>query len=227
MVVVTGTVLGLAILFGAPLVEVALLAIAALEPLVAAGLVVLLTVGFGRRRVVDATASHQAVVLAAIASELRTGATLSRAVIDAASRAPDLPLGAAVRLGGHRSGSEAFAVAVGDVLGNGDRQLVAAAVRLATDQGGRAADVFERLALRRQRRVELDAEVDAATAQALLSVKVLVALPVLLMAGLMATDGLAPLLASGTAGRLAVAVGAALQAAGVASVLLQTRRALR
>lgn len=225
MGVVTSLMLGVALVHGAPLVVVALLVVTVLRPELAALVLIVLSLTL-RRTEVDEEARHRALALAAIAAELRNGATLRAAIADAAARAPGLPLAGAVRRANRGTSAVDLAAELAAGLGGEEPTLVAAAVRLSGDAGGRTADVFDRLALRTQQRLQLDGELRAATSQVRMSVRVLVALPLLLGLALTATGRLGAVVGSGPIGLGVLVAGATLQILGIGLVLVITRRVL-
>ncbi len=217
VLVVFGTLAGMPVVIAAALVG------AMWHPGLAAG-VLGATLVMRRPPKRESPGSDEAVFLAALAAELRGGATVRQAIVDAAARVPRLPLTQSARLAASGADVAAVAGAVSAAL-PGSGSVAAPAVQLAVEHGGHAAGMFERLALRAAQRVELEAEVHVATAQARLSVKVLVALPLLLVAVLAMSGQLGAVLAAGTAGRFLVGLGLGLQTTGVVAVAWLLRRA--
>lgn len=226
MATLTSLLLGVALVHGAPLVAVALLGLAVVRPELSALVAIVLSAVPRLRSHGDDISRQRAVALAAIATELRSGATLRMAIADAAARTPALPLAGVVHRAERGTATTDLARELAAALKGDDEFLIAAAVRIGHDAGGRTADVFERLALRTQRRIELDEELVAATSQVRMSVRILVALPVLLGLGLALTGRLGAVVGSGPIGLGVLVAGASLQLVGVGVVLALTRRVL-
>ena len=214
--------LALALAAGAPLPVLGVAALALWRPLwllVAAALWAFVV--RRRRRSGRPGPADEAGFLLGLAAELDAGASLRAAVAAASSRAPALELGRACRL------AEAGLPAgdVGEALQaalpvNG--RLAAAAFGLAAATGGRVASHFHTLAARAAEVGRLSRERRALTAQARASAWVVGGLPVALLSLLAATGRVGPLL-SHPAGVMVLAVGLALEAAGVAAVWLMVR----
>lgn len=226
MAMVTSVAVAIAVAHGMPVIGAAVILAALWDPVVAGLVVIALGLVAGHSDPLRVGATGEARFLAAVSAELRSGATVRQAIVDAAARAPELELAGAVR--------RAEAGVDGDRLGRTiaaqlpiSGSLVGPAVRMAIASGGRAAPIFERLALRTQDRAELENEVEVATAQVRLSVRVLVAMPALLVAMLAITGHLGRLAAAGSLGVWALVAGAILEAAGIAVVLLLLRRTVR
>ena len=105
-------------------------------------------------------------------------------------------------------------------------RLAAAAFRLASATGGRVAALFHALAARAAEVGRLTRERRALTAQARASAWVVGGVPLALVALLAATGRIGPLLAE-PAGGIVLAVGLALEAAGIGTVWLLVRGAGR
>ncbi len=175
-----------------------------------------------RRRAVP-PADDEAVFLAAVRAELRAGASVRHAVVAAAARVPDLPLGPAVRLAqaGLPLGEVGRAVA-GALPVNGPH--AAAALDMTAATGARAGALFGRLA---ERAAEVQAtfrERRTLTAQARFSALVVAALPVLPALVVTATGGASRAAASGPLGLLVLGAGVTLEVAGLGTVAWMLRR---
>lgn len=165
-------------------------------------------------------------VLNGLAAELRAGASLRVALVAGAERAPQLDLGRAVRAAETGQPMSEVAAELTEVLPVNGR-LVAAAFRLTATSGGRAAAVFEELALRAAEAGELSRERRALTAQARLSAFVVGALPAAMMGVLLITGKAQALLAAGPVGHAIAAVGVGLELVGLAVVTIVLRNAER
>jgi tight adherence protein B len=164
----------------------------------------------------------EAAFLQGLAAELAAGSPPRAALVSAASRTPMLDLRHAVRFAAAGLDSERVAGALREALPTHGR-LAAAAWTLNATAGGPAAALFEVLAVRAADDGALIRERRALTAQARASAWVVAGLPIVLLAGLFGTGRLS--IASDPALGLVVAVGIALQAAGVAVVWMMLRRA--
>ena len=213
--------LSLSIAAGAPLLVVAVAALAFWRPLwllAAAGLWALLA----RRRRRRAGPGDEADFLQGLAAELGAGAALRSGVVAAAARAPALDLGRACRLAGAGLPAEQVGAALQAALPVNGR-LAAAAFRLASSTGGKVAGLFHSLAARAADVGRLERERRALTAQARASAWVVGSLPVAVLVMLAAT-GRAGTLLGDAAGPVVLALGLGLEAAGVAVVWLMVRR---
>ncbi len=180
----------------------------------------------GWRRRVRPGPSDEVALLNGLAAELRAGASLRMALVAGAERAPDLDLGRAVRAAtAGQPMSEVAAELEESLPGNG--RLVAAALRLTARSGGRAAVVFEELALRAAEAGELCRERMALTAQARLSAMIVAGAPVVMLAALLITGKAQVLLDAGAVGHVIAAVGIGLVVAGLAVVAAVLRTAER
>lgn len=168
----------------------------------------------------------EAVLLLALAAELRAGAGWRSALGAAADRvgAEALPLARARA----RAGAPAAAVAAAlrSELPHSGR-AAAAALRLVATSGGPAADVFATLAAQAAARSAERRDRAAITAQARLSAALVGGAPVLLVGLLVATGRSGGLAGAGAAGAGLLAVGFALQALGIAVVVAMLRGAAR
>jgi len=222
--VLSVAILALAVAAGAPLVVVAVASLAFWRPLWLLAAAFLWAV-LARRRRRRAGPGDEADFLQGLAAELGAGAALRSAVVAAAARAPALDLGRACRL----AGAGLPAGEVGEALESAlpvNGRLAAAAFRLASATGGRAAGLFHSLAGRAAEVGRLERERRALTAQARASAWVVGGLPIALLVMLMAT-GRAGALLSDPAGPVILAVGLGLEAAGVGIVWLMVRGAGR
>lgn len=165
-------------------------------------------------------------LLNGLAAELRAGASLRMALIAGAQRAPLLDLGRAVRSATAGQPMSEVAAELERALRSNGR-LVAAAIRLTAMSGGRAAAVFEELALRAAEAGELSRERRALTAQARLSALVVAGAPVVMLGLLMITGRAQVLLEAGTVGYIIAGVGSGLVLAGLVAVFGLLYRAER
>lgn len=211
----------LCLLSGVPWLLVATLVAGAWLP--ALGLVAMAVVIAARRG--RQPPSDEAVVLSAVAAELRRGASLRTAIEPAASRSVHVDLSAAVRLAEAGAPIERVATAFAAGL-PGVGRLAGPALEAAATSGGRAAAVFTRLADRASAHLELVAERRALTTQARLSAGVVGAIPCLVLGWMALTGRLSGMLAAGPIVAAVVGLGSVLMAGGVAVVVLLTRRVL-
>ena len=161
--------------------------------------------------------------LEGVAAELRAGASPRAAVEGAAGRAPSLNLWRVVRLASVGRPVPEVAGALSEALPANGR-LAAAAFRLATETGARAADVFADLAVRAVEAGDLIRERRALTAQARLSAALVGGAPIAGVA-LLVVSGRASALLDSTGGRTIGAIGLALLVAGGLVVWAMVRRA--
>jgi tight adherence protein B len=222
--VLSAAILSLSIAAGAPLVVVAVAALAFWRPLWLLGAAGLWAV-LARRRRRRAGPGDEADFLQGLAAELGAGAALRSAVVAAAARAPALDLGRACRLAGAGLPAEQVGEALQRALPVNGR-LAAAAFRLASATGGRVAGLFHSLAGRAAEVGRLERERRALTAQARASAWVVGSLPVALLVMLAATGRAGALLGSGV-GPVVLALGLGLEATGLTVVWLMVRRAGR
>jgi tight adherence protein B len=103
-------------------------------------------------------------------------------------------------------------------------RLFAAALAVAARAGGRAATVFDRLALRATDEAAIARERATATAQVRLSAWIVGGLPLVAIAFAAASGRLEALVASGPFGVVALVVGLTLVGSGLAVVVLVVRR---
>jgi tight adherence protein B len=214
------------LLTGAPWQLVAALALAVVQPWWFLGAAVAWGI-FSRVRVGKGSGpDDEARLLHGMASELRAGASLRGALGAAATRPGDLPIGPAVRLAEAGRPATDVAAALQPALPVNGR-LAAAAYRLASATGGKAADVFSALAVRAAERGEMIRERRAFTGQARLSALIVGIAPLALVLVLIVAGAGASFLELGTAGLVIGAVGLSLQATGAVVVWLMLRRAER
>ena len=150
---------------------------------------------------------------AAVHSELRAGASLRRAVAEAAT-AQDCRALAAVKAGALGGASIAEIAGSLQSLPSGGRRA-AMALQIAAQTGGRAADVFLRLADRAAPAADIARQRRTLTTQSRLSAAVVAGLPVAWLA-FGGVGRLGDLISSG--GALLAGVGLAMQLIGVAMV---------
>jgi len=165
-------------------------------------------------------------LLNGLAAELRAGTSLRMALVAGAERAPELDLGRAVRAAAAGQPMSDVAAELTGALPSSGR-FVAAAFRLTATSGGRAASVFEELALRAAETGELSRERRALTSQARLSALVVGGAPVAMVIVLLITGNAQALLAAGPLGHAMVAIGVGLELAGLAVVAVVLRNAER
>ena len=219
-------VLAVAVAAGAPWPVLGVVLLAMSQPwLLLAAAAAWAVLSHRRRRRAAPGPGDEADFLQGLAAELGAGASLRSAVVAAAARAPALDLGRACRL----AGAGLPAAEVGDALEGAlpvNGRLAAAALRLASGTGGRAAGLFHSLAGRAAEVGRLERERRALTAQARASAWVVGCLPLALLVMLVAT-GRAGALLSDPAGPAVLAVGLGLEAAGIGIVWLMVRGAGR
>jgi len=223
MVMVLGVAAGLVI--GAPAAALAALGLAVWQPVWALG-AVLAWIGVTLKRTGSGPEDAEAAYLQAVAGELRAGSSLRHAVSSASVRATGLRLDRVARLAAAGQPLEGVADALeGAMPGLG--ALAASAVRTAGVTGGRAADVFDALALLATEELGLVRERRAATAQARFSAWIVGGIPVvyLLYAGL--SGKLAGLPSAGPVGKVILAAGSLLLAGGIGLMWGMLRKAER
>jgi len=210
MVIVLGVAAGL--VMGVPLPALAAMSLSVWQPLWAMGTVL---VGVGltahRNRLgPDAEAAY----LQGVAGELRAGSSLRYALSAASSRSFGLRLDRAVRLA---AAGQPLRLVADALEGTMPRlgALTASAVRTAGATGGRAADVFDALALLAAEEVALVRERRAATAQARFSAWIVGGIPVVYLLYAALAGKLAVLQSTGSVGRALLVVGSLLLVAGV------------
>lgn len=221
---VTGAVLALAVVVGTPLPIVALLGLGVVLPELGVLLLALATMpALLRRRREQPGAETEAAYHAAVAAELRSGASLRAALAHAAARTPALvPGGVARRLRSGQPLGRLVAELAAPFTSTG--RLLGPAVMVAAEAGGRAAAVFDRLAWRAADDAALVHEQRTATAQARLSAWVVAGLPLAALGVAASTGRLAALMAAGRLGIFVLAAGLGLVGAGLVAVVLLMRR---
>lgn len=218
----TAVMLGAAVVARVPWPVVAVIGMATVDPLPAA----LLLVAFGSvaavQRRTGSARPDEAAFHAAVAAELRSGSSLRMALVEAGRRVPNLMTDGVVR--GLRQGTplDDLAETIAAALSSTGR-LFAPGVVVAASAGGRAAVVFDRLAMRAADARALARERRTASAQARLSAWIVGGLPVFAI-GLSFAGGRLGALTGGAVGRAVLVVGLVLVGAGVLSVVLILRR---
>jgi Flp pilus assembly protein TadB len=222
--VLSVVILSLALAAGAPLVVVAVAALAFWRPLWLLAAAALWAV-LARRHRRRAGPGDEADFLQGLAAELGAGAALRSAVVSAAARTPALELRRACRLAGAGLAADEVGAALEGALPVNGR-LVGAAFRLASATGGRVAGLFHSLAGRAAEVGRLERERRALTAQARASAWVVGGLPLTLL-GILAATGRGGALLADPTGQVVLAVGLGLEAAGLGVVWLMVRGAGR
>ncbi|MGZ8785226.1 MAG: type II secretion system F family protein [Acidimicrobiia bacterium] len=223
MVIVLGLAVGLVL--GAPVPALAALGLAVWQPMWALSAVLAWT-ALTLERTGSGPDDAEAAYLQALAAELRAGSSLRHAVSSASSHATGMRLDRAVRMAAAGQPLERVAEALEREMPRMGA-LAASAVRTAGVTGGKAADVFDALALLATEELSLARERRAATAQARFSAWIVGGIPVvyLLYAGL--SGKLAPLSSAGPVGSVLLAVGSLLLAGGVGLMWGMLRKAER
>lgn len=220
----TGVLLSGAALVGVPLPLVGLLWLGSWRPWVGLGAAVTLAVvGAASNRSEESGADAEARFLTAVAAELGAGMSLRRALVHAASRAPELDLARVVRQADAGAPLERLGASLAEALPvTGD--LIGPAVRLAGQSGAAPGATFGRLAVLAAEDLEDARERSVLTAQARMSALVVGALPVVALVLAVVTGRVAMLLAVGPVGTGLMVVGSGLLLLGLAVVLVVTRR---
>lgn len=225
MLTVVLLAMGLAI--GLHPVALAVVAVAAIEPwLLLIGAAAVAANAAVRRRRKRITPDDEATYFRALAAEIRAGASLRRALGEAADRVPALSFDRPIRLA--QAGvpmSEVAAIVAVEFPANG--RLASAAFRLSDWSGARVADAFEGLAGRASSAADLARERSAATAQARLSAIVVGLAPIVFALLLLASGRGSGLMAHGPIGVVVVATGLFLEVLGLLFVTVIVRRAER
>jgi tight adherence protein B len=223
MVIVLGLATGLVI--GAPLPALAALGLALWQPVWALA-AVLAWMALNVRRPGAAGDETEAAYLQAVASELRAGSSLRHALRTASHQVTGLRLERTVRLAAAGQPLDRVANALERALPRLG-PLSASAVRTAGVTGGKAAEVFDKLALLAAEEVGLVRERRAATAQARFSAWIVGGIPVayLLYAGV--TGRLAVLRTAGPVGVAVLTLGLVLLGGGILAIWGTLRRAER
>ena len=223
MVIVLGLATGLII--GAPLPALAALGLAVWQPVWALAALLAWMV-LNVRRPGSAGDEAEAAYLQAVAGELRAGSSLRHALSAASHQVTGLRLERAIRLAAAGQPLDRVADALERALPRLG-PLSASAVRTAGVTGGKAAEVFDKLALLAAEEVGLVRERRAATAQARFSAWIVGGIPVvyLLYAGI--TGRLAVFRTAGPIGVVLLALGMVLLGGGIAAIWGTLRRAER
>lgn len=222
---VTVVLVALGLIAGVPTILVTIGWLVAIEPAVAlAGIAGYAAWAGWSRRGRRAGPDEEAAFLLALSAELSAGASLRSSLVSAGERSDRLPLRAATRAAAAGLPAPLVAGMLGDALAVNGR-IAAAAWLLAAESGGPAAAVMQSLAVSAAREGELIRERRALTAQARASAWVVAGLPILVLAGSFASGRLD--IAGDPALGVVVAVGLALQVAGVAVVATMVRRSER
>jgi len=223
MVIVLGLAAGLVI--GAPLPVLAALGMAIWQPIWTLG-AILAWAALTLQHRGSPSEEVEAAYLQAVSGELRAGASLRHALITASNVATGLPLDRAIRLAAAGQPLDRVAEALGNCLPRLGA-VTASAVRTTGVTGGRAAEVFDGLALLATEELGLVRERRAATAQTRFSAWIVGGIPVayLLYAGV--SGKLAIMHTAGPIGMVLLAVGLVLLAGGIAVMWGMLRRAER
>ena len=170
--------------------------------------------GLRRPRSAQSSPPSTALRLDALAAELRRGASLRSALAQTVNepRVTRLAL----------SGQPMPVVAAAAAAGLHRPELIQAAIQLAGSSGAPSSELFARIADRVRADEELERERRTLTAQARLSAAVVAGMPLVIGAALM-LGGRGSLLTSGGPARTVTVIGAALQLAGLATVVLLLR----
>lgn len=219
----TAVALAAAVAARVPWPVVGFVALATMAPLPAAAMLAVAVVHAVRTGGTRIGASDEAAWLAAVAAELRGGASLRIALCAAAADAPAIDFRRVIRLAGAGAAIDQVAAEVARVLPRRG-STVGAALSLAGCAGGRAAAVFERLAGAAWDEAEALRQRSTLTAQARLSAWIVGGLPVVAVAALALSGRLGVVLASGPMGAAAMGLGMALELAGLTTVLVTVRR---
>ncbi|MEE8331890.1 MAG: hypothetical protein V3R84_08965 [Acidimicrobiia bacterium] len=174
---------------------------------------------YSRRAQAKGGPRSEAAFLEGMAAELRGGASLRSAIVDAAERT-DLELNPVVRMAEAGRPMEDIAVRVGEQLPiNGS--VAGPALRLASSAGSSVAGVFDALALRAVEAAEEERERKSSTAQARLSAWLVGGAPAAVACGMFLFGGSA--VGSSPAAKAVVLVGFGLQLAGAIVVWAMVR----
>jgi Flp pilus assembly protein TadB len=223
-VVLDVMIVGVALVAGVPPIVMAALAIVVLAPILPASLAVAVGVAISVRRLGgEAGPVAERVFLQAVAAELRAGATLRAALIDAADRVPELGLEGWVRAAVAGQPLTELSGRLRDHLAVTGR-ATAAAVEFAANAGGATPALFAGLAQQADDAIALRRERAAASAQARLSAAVVAGAPMVVLGWLGAQGGLETLLSDGP-GRVLLGVGGALELIGVVVTVVMLTRA--
>lgn len=216
---VVAAVLAGAIALGADWRIVGVAGAAAFQPwlVVVAGVVWGVVAAVRRAKESRVSAATEAVFLTALTAELRAGASLRRALPDAAARVPDVDLARAVRMAEGGLPMEGLAEAIAAALPT-NGPVASGAIRITAQTGAQSAATFEALAARASFAADVERERRTLTAQAKLSAIVVGGGPLLFAVVLLLTGRLGPLFDHGAVGITIVIVGLGLELAGLAVV---------
>ena len=170
-----------------------------------------------RRREGRVSAATEAVFLTALTAELRAGASLRRALPDAAARVPDVDLARVVRMAEGGLPMEGLAKEIATAL-PARGPVASGAIGITAQTGAQSAATFEALAARASFAADLERERRTLTAQAKLSAVVVGGGPLLFAVVLLLTGRLGTLLDNGAVGITIGVVGLGLELAGLAVV---------
>ena len=210
---------------GAPLPVLAGLGFSVWKPVWALGAILAWT-ALNLRHQGSTGEEAEAFYLQAVAGDLRAGSSLRYALGAASRRSSGLRLGRVVRLAVAGQSLERVADELELALPRLGR-LAASAVRTAGVTGGKAADVFDGLALLAAEEVALIRERRAATAQTRFSAWIVGGLPVVYLVYAGVTGRLAALRTSGPIGVVLLGLGFGLLAGGILAIWGMLRRAER
>lgn len=217
----TAVVLALAVLAGAHPGAVVIVGVAVLQPALfltgAAGWAAYHARQRARHR--RSMPAVEADYLRAVSAEIEAGSSLRRALSGAARQAPDLRFGALVRMAAAGQPMTEVAATLQHVLPLNGR-MAAAACRLVSETGARAAGVFAGLAVRAAVTGDVEREGRVLTAQARLTAWIIGGLPAAATTVLLVM-GRAP--AGGAAGRLLTGIGLTLVGTGCLVVFAMVR----
>lgn len=218
----TAVLIGLGLAAGWPLAVLGVAAGVAMAPVPTfVGVLGVGAVAAVRRRRDRPGPDAEAAFLRGVAAELAGGASLRAALAGAPSGG--LETGPAVRAAAAGVSADRVARLLADALPVNGR-VVAATWVLAAESGGPAAALFQSLARRATDEGDLIRERRSLTAQARASAWVVAGLPVVLLAGSLASGRLDP---GDPVVAVVLAVGGALQVAGIAVVVAMVRGSAR
>jgi tight adherence protein B len=223
--VTTVVILSLALLRGAPVGFVVLIAGAIWRPWWFLAGIAGWTALHHLRRPGGPGPGDEADFLRGVTAELAGGASLRAAVVAAADRNPDLELRRTVRLAQAGFSADRIGAELAGALPCNGR-AAASAFRLAATTGGETAGIMTTLAARADEVGALARERRALTAQARLSAWVVGGAPLVLL-GVLAVAGRLGGLVGDPVGRMVLGVGLALELAGALAVVLMVRRSRR
>jgi tight adherence protein B len=220
----TALVFGLGLAAGVPPLRLVLLWAAWSQPVPLGMAVALITTLSWWRRRSQLVEPEEAIFLRTLAAELRAGQSLRLALLETARRSA-LDLREVVRTAATGRPLAEVGAALASRLEGGE--TISLALRVAAGTGGRASDIFDRLAVLATEEVGLRRERRALSAQARLSAAIVGGFPLLFLAWQLWRGSLAALFALGPLGIGVAAAGLALLLLGSAMVGLILRRAER